>query len=81
MAINKFLNTVAYLALTAARNGTSNKSWSFAPLWTTPIYVPCREGAKLQAKKVAGFFCTMPGRLEFVHLHALNGLLSGSEGF
>jgi len=59
----------------------SNKSRSFAPLRTTPIYVPCREGAKLQAKKAIGFFSTMPGRLALVHPQSLNGLLSGSEGF
>jgi hypothetical protein len=55
-------------------DGASNKSWSFAPLGTTPIYVPCREGAKLQAKKAVGFFSTALGRLGFVQLQPLNGL-------
>ncbi|WP_461256373.1 hypothetical protein [Treponema sp. R80B11-R83G3] len=38
-------------------------------------------GAKLQAKKAYGFFSTAPGRLGFVQLHALSGVLSASEGF
>jgi len=42
---------------------------------------PVGEGAKLQAKKAVGFFSTMPGRLELVQLHALNGVQLRSEGF
>jgi len=77
MAINKFSKKCCTPRFDRGVNfAFSNKSRSFAPLRTTPIYVPYREGAKLQAKKAAGFFCTMPGRLEFVHLHALNGVHS-----
>jgi len=71
---------IFYFDLIAERH-FPKKGWSFAPLRTTPIYVICREGAKLQAKKAAGFFSTALGRLEFVHPHALGGGAVLSEGF
>jgi len=81
MAIKYFSKKCSIPRFARSADGTSNKSWSFAPLGTTPIYVPCREGAKLQAKKAVGFFSTAFGRFDLVQLHALNGVLSESEGF